>query len=163
MNRTLAPLGLIITTVLLTACAQLPLPMSKETTITLNPGITYQIITGWEAVAEIGNYDFPKNFQAWQKETLDLAVDDLGINRIRLAIRSGSESPEDYFTPYFNGEADFERFVETRYATVSNPRPELSDSIRCAPGLTYLKYWRKNLVRLPALITGLSRLLLSMT
>ncbi|HZQ09199.1 MAG TPA: hypothetical protein VFD70_21665, partial [Anaerolineae bacterium] len=69
--------------------------------ITLEPNIKYQTISGWEATAEVGQNDsaaFPK----YKDQLYDLAVNDLGINRLRVEIKSGAENPTDYFAQYQN-------------------------------------------------------------
>ena len=88
--------------VLILACTGLT--TTASTTITLDAGKTYQKITGWEAVAQIGQTDFPDSqVQLWKNQVAELAVNDLGINRLRLPIRSGAENPVDYFSQYMNG------------------------------------------------------------
>ena len=71
--------------------------------ITLDPGATFQTISGWETNAGIGSVDFIFDFQKWSGAVVDLAVNGLGINRVRLEIKSGAENPVDSFTPYMNG------------------------------------------------------------
>jgi hypothetical protein len=60
-----------------------------ETTplITLTPSTRYQTITGWEATAQAG-----QSYAGWTGEALDSSVA-LGINRLRLEIKSGTENP----------------------------------------------------------------------
>jgi hypothetical protein len=88
--------------ILILACTGLSATASA--TITLNSQITYQKITGWEAVAQIGQTDFPNSqVQMWKDQVINQAVNDLGINRLRLPIRSGTENPVDYFAQYMSG------------------------------------------------------------
>ena len=88
-------------------------------TITINPNVTYQTITGWEALAsalEPGNPAF-RNF----KDTLfELVVNDLGINRVRLEIRSGVENNNDNWSDYRAGNIDYQTWRSRRYATVND-------------------------------------------
>src|SRR5579862_2341561 len=66
--------------------------------ITLNPRVTYQTITGWEAVAGIGNRplsDWTPNILAAMPFVLDKAVNDLGLNRLRLEVVCNAENPVD--------------------------------------------------------------------
>lgn len=55
--------------------------------ITVNAGITYQTMIGWEASDQAGNIDFPAAFARYKDNLFDQAVD-LGINRIRLHMLS---------------------------------------------------------------------------
>ena len=93
--------------------------LSPASTITVDPGKTYQTITGWEAVAfalEPTDPAFP-NF----KDTLiDQAVNDLGINRVRLEIRSGVENSGDNWSDYQAGTIDYQTWRSRRYATVND-------------------------------------------
>ncbi len=79
----------------------------------------YQTITGWEAVAfalEPHNPAFP-NF----KDALfDLVVNDLGINRVRLEIRSGVENNNDNWSDYQAGNIDYETWRSRRYANAND-------------------------------------------
>ena len=77
---------------------------SSQSVIEVDPTETYQTITGWEA----GGYawDEPlhsQSFPLFMDDLADQAVNDLGINRIRLVIRGGAENPTDYGMQYFNG------------------------------------------------------------
>ncbi len=71
--------------------------------ITLNPTLQYQTITGWEATEQSGETECA-GFDQFKDEVFDLATEDLGINRIRLEIKSGSENPTDWFTKFINGQ-----------------------------------------------------------
>ena len=67
---------------------------SGQATITLDPQTTYQTIVGWEAVAQAGQVDC-QGFDAYKDALFDAAINDLGINRLRVEIRAkGKESLE---------------------------------------------------------------------
>ncbi|MBI2093447.1 MAG: hypothetical protein HYT88_01815, partial [Candidatus Omnitrophica bacterium] len=70
-------------------------------TITIDPATTYQTITGWEATSYIRNDD--PNFSIFKDHLDDLfsQAADLGINRVRLEMRSGMENSQDYWTQYY--------------------------------------------------------------
>lgn len=88
---------------------------TEPSTITLDAGTVYQTIIGWEATAEVGQSDFPQEFHAWREEVVDRAANELGLNRIRLEIRSGAEHSEDFFTPYVNGTGPRSAWVDNWY------------------------------------------------
>jgi len=92
---------------------------APASTITLDPQTTYQTIRGWEAVAyalEPGNAAYP-NF----KDALfTLAVNDVGINRVRLEVRSGVENSNDNWSGYQAGTIDYPTWRSRRYATVND-------------------------------------------
>jgi hypothetical protein len=96
---------------------------ATDATISLNPGISYQTIVGWEGVDTVGEMDFPSQFQTWRNKALDAAVD-LGINRIRLETKAGAENPVDYFTQYINGQISLSGWKPHWYEAIndnSNP------------------------------------------
>jgi hypothetical protein len=102
--------------------------LAPARTITLDPGRTYQTISGWEAVAfalESTDPAFP-NF----KDTLfDQAVNDLGVNHVRLEVRSGVENTDDNWTAYQAGAIDYQTWRSRRYATVNdNADPQTLNS-----------------------------------
>jgi hypothetical protein len=89
--------------------------------VTIDPSTTYQTITGWEANAQIGQTDFFNNneYRRWQDSVLDQAVD-LGINRLRVEVRSGAENPVDYFQQFLNGQITEDQFKMHRYEIIND-------------------------------------------
>lgn len=77
----------------------------QAVTISLDSGTQYQTINGWEAVAQAGQLEC-QGFSKYKNEVYDRAVNELGINRLRLEIKSGTENPVDYFSQYMNGQID---------------------------------------------------------
>lgn len=69
----------------------------QEASIKVNPEIRYQMITGWEATSQSGEIE-SRAFPLYKEQLLRSAVNDLGITRVRLEMRSGIENPTDYFT-----------------------------------------------------------------
>lgn len=57
---------------------------NSSDTISINPNVQHQTIVGWEFTDEIGIRDFPNDFHRWRDELIDRAVNELGINRMRL-------------------------------------------------------------------------------
>ena len=76
----LAAIGLVII-----ACGQVRLPVD-EGLIFVNAGITYQTMIGWEATAQAGQIEHRAKWLKYKDQVYDLAVNDLGINRIRLEV-----------------------------------------------------------------------------
>lgn len=87
-------------------------------TITLNPAVRFQTISGWEAHAESG-HESPA-FQQYKDRLFDLAANDVGINRLRLEVRSGSENSVDYYQQWLSGQIDDARWRCVRFATVND-------------------------------------------
>ena len=55
--------------------------------ITIDTDTTFQTITAWEATAWMGQDSNP-NLANYSDEVLDLAVNELGLNRLRIEIRA---------------------------------------------------------------------------
>lgn len=86
-------------------------------TVTVDTLRRFQTMSGWEAVAQIGHTTAQAS--SLQRDSLfDRAVWDLGINRLRLEIRSGAENSVDYYANMRAGQAV--NWAATRYATVND-------------------------------------------
>jgi hypothetical protein len=87
-------------------------PVSASTgTITVNGALQYQTMTGWEALAEIGQSECdPRAYASYKNDVLDRAANELGINRIRIALRNGYENPVDYFADFLAGKLTFNQW-----------------------------------------------------
>jgi hypothetical protein len=92
-----------------------PLPQGGAT-IRLDATKRFQTIVGWEAVSWIGQAS-PK-YQEWRQEALELAVNDLGINRLRLEVPSGLEHATDIFA--LEDTLSEDEFGCLRYSTVND-------------------------------------------
>ena len=79
--RLLAPV--VACTVLMSPCS--PPLAAQNVVIRLNPSLRYQTMVGWEATAQAGQTDSPA-FPLYKDQLFDLAVNDLGINRLRVEI-----------------------------------------------------------------------------
>ncbi len=79
---------------------------------------TFQTIRGWEATAYAAQ-DSPA-FDLFKNEVFDRAVDDLGIDRVRLEVRSGAENDVDWWMQYQTGAIDQDTWRAHRYSTVND-------------------------------------------
>lgn len=94
-----------------------------QTVITLNPANTYQAITGWEGAILQTINDVKPVLSAFD-ELFNQAVNDLGINRIRLEIAPGIENTIDYGTQYINDQISELEYLTQVYNPVNdNPDP----------------------------------------
>lgn len=91
----------------------------QEAIIKINPNEKFQTITGWEATAQAGEIH-AKAFDKYKENLFDEAVYDLGINRLRLEIRSGAENPEDFFTEYVSGRINEKQFRSHYYEIIND-------------------------------------------
>ncbi len=99
-------------------------PFAANATINLNNGITYQTVTGWEATAQAGQED--PTFPLYKDLLYDQAVNDLGINRLRLEIYSGAENPVDYFSQYLTGQITAAEYRTHWYEIINDNADPLS-------------------------------------
>lgn len=113
-------LGLLI----LFAVAPLPKSLRKlipfqQATITIDPSVSYQTMVGWEAVAqagqiaEVGTVTNRSNvnpaFPNYKNPLFDSAVNDLGLNRLRLELRSGLGKFRGLFRAVYKRPDQFQR------------------------------------------------------
>lgn len=103
-----------------------PPPGEATVTVAIDTTVRYQMMTGWEAVAQAGQES--PGFQGWQQHLMDLAANDLGINRLRLEIKAGVENPVDYYTRWRTGAIPESEFKAHRYTVVNdNADPNAAD------------------------------------
>jgi len=94
--------------------------------ITVDPSRTFQTITGWEATAFA--VQDSANFPLYRDRLFDLLVNDLGVTRLRLEIRSGTENTQDFWAAERNGTIPYESWRCLRYSTVNdNSDPFVAD------------------------------------
>ncbi len=107
MNRT--------KTLLIAALLSITSGLSAQT-ITLDLNQSYQTIGHWEN----GGYLPPDLQQYVIDDVVALSVDTLGINRLRLEIRSGTEYNADNYQLYTDSIIDYDTWRSLRYATVND-------------------------------------------
>jgi hypothetical protein len=95
------------------------IPPPTGNTIALNHFIKYQTMVGWEAVAEAGQFYSPA-WNNYKNALLDTAVNDLGINRLRVEIKSGVENPVDYFAQWRVGQITESQYNARRYEIIND-------------------------------------------
>ncbi|PWE32936.1 hypothetical protein DDZ14_07545 [Maritimibacter sp. 55A14] len=83
--------------------------------ITLDPGQRFQTMSGWEATADLPDNPTAPVYAAYRAEQLDRTVAEVGINRVRLEIRSGAESSTGIISRFIRGEIGFDDWKNTRY------------------------------------------------
>jgi uncharacterized protein YjdB len=87
----------------------------------VNPSISYQTISGWEATTQIGELECNQTaYQAYRNTVLDRTANEMGINRMRLEIKSGIEHTTDYFAQYQSGQITMSALNQARYKPVND-------------------------------------------
>src|SRR5687767_11177115 len=84
-------------------------PPSPFVGVTVHPGVVHQRMTGWECHAQIGLLG--TGLADVKDEILDLAANTVGVNRLRLPVRSGSESTTGDGTSYVMENDNADPFV----------------------------------------------------
>jgi hypothetical protein len=120
MNKYRSVLILILLLMFILGYGKISSALSGEQfKIVLNPEIKYQTISGWEATSQSGQL-VCAGFDQYKNELFDEAVNDLGINRLRLEIKSGIENPVDYFTQYVNGQITRDEWKANWYTIIND-------------------------------------------
>lgn len=95
---------------------------AAQATIDVDQAVLHQTIDTWEATAQIGQ-DNPDNRELiprYRQALLEAAIRDLGINRLRLALKSGSENTRDLWNELRAGAIDDAQWRCMRYSTVND-------------------------------------------
>lgn len=95
-----------------------PPPEQVTVTITVDTLQRFQVINGWEAVAQAGQ-DEP-GFSGWASELFAQAANDLGINRMRIEVRAGAENSTDWFAELQAGHINGTEWRTHRYETIND-------------------------------------------
>jgi hypothetical protein len=92
-----------------------------QTTITVNAQNTFQTIDGWEALSNALEAPSVRDTLLPHLDTLiSIAVNDVGITRLRCDIKSGVEDTVDYFTKLIEGEIDYDEYKLHRYSKLND-------------------------------------------
>lgn len=97
--------------------------------VDIAPQRTFQTIIGWEATAQLGEVDCNREaYQRYRAEVLDRAVNELGLTRLRLDLRSGMESGVDTWPSFLAGELSYAQWRGTWFvANNDNADPRVAD------------------------------------
>lgn len=103
-------------------------PRLIASTITLDLETRYQTIVGWEATAWLGQWGRKGGYEFYRDELIDEAVNELGLSRLRVSVRSGFERPDDVFDLSQKGEIDSRTRDRLHYRSVNdNDNPLVAD------------------------------------
>ena len=95
-------------------------------TITVDAATTYQTMTGWEAHARAWEEDKRRNAYdpSWKTHAAAVAdrmVNELGINRIQVPLRTGWINPVDYWSKFEAGAISYTQWNVHRYEKIKGP------------------------------------------
>jgi hypothetical protein len=77
-----------------------PAYLSGRGTIHLDNGVTYQTMLGWSVTCQ-AQQDYTADWDLYKDSLLDDLVNVVGVNRLRVVVRSGQENPVDWYTQTF--------------------------------------------------------------
>jgi uncharacterized protein YjdB len=105
-------------------------PTSASNVVTVQPAVQYQTMSGWQAAGQNGWLDCdPVAFSRYKAEVSDRLVNELGIERLTTALRSGSENTRDYHADYVSGAITMDQYNDTWFMPVNdNSNPFVTDS-----------------------------------
>jgi hypothetical protein len=98
-----------------------PPPPSGQANITLSEATTFQTIDGWEGTIAL---DWAPGYASKITEGIQRAVDELGMDRVRLEIQASAENTTSVWAQYESGAIPYEQYRCRRYTVVnddSNP------------------------------------------
>jgi len=88
--------------------------------ITFDSSKRFQTIVGWEATVQAGHEQ--PGFSRFGDSAITLAVDELGINRLRLEVRSGIENATDHWSAKQAGAIDEKNWRCVRYIITNDDK-----------------------------------------
>lgn len=93
----------------------------RAATVDVFPGVEHQRIKGWEASGQFGEIDCNREaFTRYHREIVDRIVNELGITRLRLSARSGTESPVDTWPAFRSGKMSYGTWRRTWMVAVND-------------------------------------------
>ena len=97
----------------------------REATVVLAPSREDQTLTGWEVPGRAWEMDkkndrYDGSFAAHGPAVMKCLVNELGVNRIRIEVRSGTENPVDYWSRFMRGEIGYHEVKRHFYDKVND-------------------------------------------
>jgi hypothetical protein len=91
------------------------------------PTASFQVMTGWEASGQLGEIDCdPKAYEIYKDTLVKRVVNELGITRLRLSARSGTESRADTWIAFRAGRMNYPTWRRTWFVSENdNDDPRL--------------------------------------
>jgi MYXO-CTERM domain-containing protein len=97
----------------------------EPVSVQIDQRTTYQTMTGWEVTARSWEIDkvndaYDASWVQHAPEVVDRLVNELGINRVRLEITSGSENPVDFWAQFVAGQISYSTYKSHSYDKVND-------------------------------------------
>lgn len=97
----------------------------RDTIVIVDPAQTYQVMNGWEVFARLWEQDkrqdrYDPSWLQYRDLIFERLVNELGINRIRIEIRSGAENPVDYWTAFRHNKIGYKEAKHHYYEKIND-------------------------------------------
>ncbi len=105
----------------------------RNAVIAVNVSETHQTMSGWEVTARLWETDkkndrYDPSWEQYRSELFSLLVNELGINRVRVEIKSGAENPVDYWALFRDRKIGYEEFRQHYYEKINdNDDPKIAN------------------------------------
>lgn len=95
---------------------------AQQVEITIDPAQRFQTMSGWELNSEIADVESGRDraLPRYGDALMDLAVDRVGVNRLRVEVRSGAENTDANWRRFAARQIDAKAWRPLRYATVND-------------------------------------------
>jgi SAM-dependent methyltransferase/uncharacterized membrane protein YbhN (UPF0104 family) len=100
--------------------------------VTVDPAVTFQTMAGWQGGGQNGWLECdPRAFRVYKDQLHDRLVNELGIERVTIALRSGAENTRDYHADFASGAITAQAYRDSWSTPVNdNDDPFVTDSSR---------------------------------
>lgn len=93
----------------------------SQTEVTIDSTITFQTIDGWEAVSNpLEASPVRDTLLPYIDSLINIAINDVGITRLRYSLKSGVEDSVDYFTRLMDKKITYDEYKLYRYSKVND-------------------------------------------
>lgn len=106
--------------IVLAGCLALAGCAQGQATITIDLAERHQVMRGWEVTTDMTDDDHPGAVPLYRERLYDMAIDEVGIDRVRLEVRSGAENDNRAWARFSSGEITYQQWRPMRYPTVND-------------------------------------------
>ena len=115
-------------TTMMALAALLLLPAASATQpveVTVDPSKRFQTMSGWEVTVYVTQFDkkgnrFDPTWHQFEDQIMDALVNDIGVNRLRLEVRSNAENTTSYWAQFERGEISQKEMQRRFYHKVND-------------------------------------------
>ena len=98
---------------------------SKAVDVQFDPNTKYQTLKGWESIlsgfeVNESNGSYSPAWVQSAPKIMNFLVNEMGINRVRVELPSGSENPVDYFARFQAGQLDYDGMKSHFYEKIND-------------------------------------------